>query len=73
MGSEGAEACSLGREPQVDGFTQTQSPEGATAVFLGAMGRRPFGAWDSWASASLGLTPQATCLGSFGAQRLLLR
>jgi hypothetical protein len=33
---EGAAACSLGRQPQVGGALQTQSPNGATAVFLGA-------------------------------------
>ena len=65
---QGAKACSLGREPQVgQRFKKSMSPEGATAAHRSGGCRRPFGAWGAGWAPFLGLTPQATCLGSFGA------
>ena len=63
-GSEGAQACSLGREPQEAVSHNSPSPEGATAVFLRSddLPSPLRGFWDSFGIPFLGLTPQATCL-----------
>jgi hypothetical protein len=63
-GSEGVQACSLGRKPQIRRRPLAPKPRRATAVFLAALiCRRPFGALGSFEIADLGLTltPQATC------------
>jgi hypothetical protein len=69
FGSVGAQACSLGREPQVPSGKTTREPRRGDGNFPRSedlpsplRGSREFGALPS-----LGLAPQATCLGSYGA------
>src|SRR4051812_4634702 len=61
-GSEGATACSLGREPQEGGPKESQSPEGATAArLIEETAVALSGLLGGFVDRSLGLTPQATC------------
>jgi hypothetical protein len=68
---QGATACSLGRQPQVERTHPTLSPNGATAANLAATSCRPSGAFGVGWSPSPGLAPRATCLGSFGARWMI--
>jgi hypothetical protein len=50
-----------------------RAPKGATAVFAMGTAVAPTGLWGKGSAPDLGLAPQATCLGSFGALSPTLR